>query len=81
MPSVSDDGRVYTFRLRPGFRFSPPSNAPVTAAAFRRAIERALHPDSDSVAPNFMGDIVGFEAYRAGRADGLAAGVPRAATR
>ncbi len=72
MPSVSDDGRVYTYRLRPGFRFSPPSNAPVTAAAFRRAIERALHPDSDSDAPNFMGDIVGFEAYHAGRADGLA---------
>ena len=43
-PSVSDDGRTYTFTLRPGFRFSPPSNEPVTAEAFERAIERALDP-------------------------------------
>ena len=48
MPAVSDGGRRYTFHLRPGFRFSPPSNAPVTAAAFRRAIERALHPRCES---------------------------------
>ena len=27
--------------IRPGFRFSPPSDEPVTAAAFERAIERA----------------------------------------
>ena len=40
LPTVSDDGRTYTFRLRSGFRFSPPSDAPVTAEAFRRAIER-----------------------------------------
>ena len=32
MPSVSRDGRTYTFRIRPGFRFSPPSDEPVTAA-------------------------------------------------
>ena len=32
MPVVSDGGRTYTFRIRPGFRFSPPSNEPVTAA-------------------------------------------------
>ena len=43
-PSVGSDGRTYTFRIRKGFRFSPPSNAPVTAAAFERAIERALDP-------------------------------------
>jgi YVTN family beta-propeller protein len=40
-PSISPDRRTYTFRIRPGFRFSPPSNEPVTAAAFERAIERA----------------------------------------
>src|SRR5919108_1652143 len=40
-PSISSDGRTYTFRIRPGFRFSPPSNEPVTAAAFARGLERA----------------------------------------
>ena len=44
MPTVTDGGRTYTFRLRSGFRFSPPSGAPVTAAAFQRALERLLHP-------------------------------------
>jgi YVTN family beta-propeller protein len=43
-PSIASDGLTYTFRIRPGFRFSPPSNEPVTAAAFKRAIERALDP-------------------------------------
>ncbi len=31
LPAVSADGLRYTFTIRPGFRFSPPSNAPVTA--------------------------------------------------
>ena len=34
-PSVSGDGRTYTFRIRAGYRFSPPSGAPVTAETFR----------------------------------------------
>jgi YVTN family beta-propeller protein len=71
-PSVSDDGRTYTFRLRPDFRFSPPSNEPVTAAAFERALERGLHPRMGSFAAELMGDIVGAGPYIAGRARRLA---------
>ena len=37
MPSVSADGRTYTFRIRAGFRFSPPSGEPVTAQTFRKS--------------------------------------------
>src|SRR6185503_10247563 len=47
-PSVSADGLTYTFEIRSGYRFSPPSNEPVTAAAFERAIERALDPRTGS---------------------------------
>ncbi|MDP9134598.1 MAG: ABC transporter substrate-binding protein, partial [Actinomycetota bacterium] len=72
MPEVSDGGRTYTVRLRPGFRFSPPSGAPVTADAFRRAIERALHPRTGSFAAVIMSDIAGSRAYSAGRAKRLA---------
>jgi YVTN family beta-propeller protein len=62
-PRVSDGGRTYTFTVRPGYRFSPPSNRPVTAHAFQRAIERVLKgPASSDIA-----DIVGTRAYRAGR--------------
>jgi ABC-type transport system substrate-binding protein len=39
MPRVSGNGRVYTFTLRGGQRFS--NGAPVPPAAFTRAIERA----------------------------------------
>ena len=42
LPIRSPDGKTYTFRIRPGFRFSPPSNEPVTAQTFKLAIERGL---------------------------------------
>jgi YVTN family beta-propeller protein len=74
-PSVSDDGRTYTFRIRSGFRFSPPSNEPVTAAAFARGLERVLSPQMDpflSYVAGSLGDIVGARAYAAGRTRDLA---------
>ena len=43
-PRVSQEGHTYTFRIRRGYRFSPPSNSPVTAASFAREIERVLSP-------------------------------------
>jgi predicted Ser/Thr protein kinase len=42
MPDVSPDGRTYTFTVRTGYRFSPPSNEPVTAETFRYSIEWAI---------------------------------------
>ena len=71
LPTVSEDGRTYTFRIKPGFAFSPPSNEPVTAETFRYAIERTLAPvfDDDAPGPRFYGDILGVEEYRSGSAD------------
>jgi ABC-type transport system substrate-binding protein len=70
LPTVSADGRTYTFRMRRGFGFSPPSNAPVTADVMRFTIERALSPAfKDFVEPHLMlADLVGFDAYRRGQA-------------
>ena len=70
MPRVSDGGRVYTFRIRPGYRFSPPSNAPVTAQTFRYTLERALSPKLGEAAPgiDLIGDIVGAKAFHDGNA-------------
>ena len=84
MPAISPDKRTYTFRIRRGFRFSPPSpdrprprrqprNAvpeTVTAKTFRHTIERALSPKLgvDAPAAPFASDIVGMAAYRAGKA-------------
>ena len=76
-PSVSSDGRRYTFVIRPGYRFSPPSGAPVTAQAFKYSIERALSPRLDvaSIAP--MQDVVGMAAYASGRAAHIAGVIAR----
>ena len=69
-PAVSADGRTYTFRIRAGYRFSPPSGAPVTAETFRSSIERALSPRLGEEAPalSVLGDVAGAADYHAGRA-------------
>ena len=69
MPTLSPDGRTYTFRIRSGFRFSPPSNEPVTAQTFRHTIERqiATTPKDSGIDP-YMSDIVGARAFYGGKA-------------
>jgi DNA-binding SARP family transcriptional activator/ABC-type transport system substrate-binding protein len=68
MPTVSPDRRTYTFRLRPGLRFSPPSSAPITADVIRDSVERALSPKLGSFRPGapFLRDLVGVPAYERG---------------
>ncbi|MEP6893653.1 MAG: ABC transporter substrate-binding protein, partial [Gaiellaceae bacterium] len=64
-PAVSDGGRSYTFRIRPGFGFSPPSQERVTAESFRHEIERVLSPQA--AGPwNLLADVVGANAYHEG---------------
>jgi YVTN family beta-propeller protein len=68
LPARSPDGRTYTFTIRSGFRFSPPSNEPVTAQTFKDTIERTLNPQMHSPTASEYSDIVGAGAYMAGRA-------------
>ncbi len=68
LPVPTEGGTSYAFTIRPGFRFSPPSNAPVTAETFRFTIERALSPALENgPARSFAADIVGAQAYEAGK--------------
>jgi DNA-binding SARP family transcriptional activator len=71
MPTVSADRRIYTIRVRRGLRFSPPSNADITADAIRDSVERALSPKLGSVRPGarFLYDLVGVPAYERGTRD------------
>jgi ABC-type transport system substrate-binding protein len=70
LPSVSADRRTYTFQIRPGLRFSPPSNEVVSAQTFRHSIERALSPKTAplSAGLHVAGDIVGARAFNARKA-------------
>ncbi len=70
VPAPSADGKSYTFQIRPGFRFSPPSNEPVTAETFKYTIERTLSPRMhNSYTAQIVGDIAGERAYESGKAD------------
>ena len=72
LPTRSGDGMTYTFKIRPGFRFSPPSDQPVTAKTFKETIERTLNPRMDSYSAQFLADVVGARAYMAGKAAHIA---------
>lgn len=55
---VSSDGLTYTFTLKSGYQFSPPSNLPVTADAFKRALDRVRDPAMNSPGAQFFRDVV-----------------------
>ena len=68
--SVSDDGTVFTFKLRENARFH--DGRTVTAQDFKYSWERALHPETESpVAETYLGDILGAEAFASGEVDAL----------
>ena len=69
MPEVSTDGRTYTFTIRPGYRFSPPSNEPVTAETFRYSIERAVSPTVASPNADWLDDVEGFNEFVGGETE------------
>ena len=65
-PTISRNGRTYTFTLKRTYRFS--NGKPVRAANFKFAIERALNAQQQSPAGPFVNDIIGAPAVQAGRA-------------
>ncbi len=71
MPQVSADGKTYTFTIKDGYKFSPPSNETITAATFKHVIERDLNPKMASPASSFMSDIAGAQAYLDGKATSI----------
>ena len=66
LPRISSDGRTYTFTIKQGLRFS--DGSAVTAAAFKRAFERAANPQQASPAIAFLHDVVGADARSEGKA-------------
>ncbi len=67
-PTVSKDGKTYTFHIKAGLKFS--DGSPVTAAAFQRAFERTLSPKMGSpvgVNIKLQDEIVGGDAFLNGK--------------
>jgi peptide/nickel transport system substrate-binding protein len=60
LPTVSADGKTYTFTIRPGFKFN--TGEEVSAATFAHVINRDLAPALQSPAVTFLSDVVGADA-------------------
>jgi YVTN family beta-propeller protein len=80
LPTRSPDGKSYTFTIRRGFHFSPPSTEAVTAQTFRYSIERSLNPRMGSPLAADFRDIVGAPAYMAGRSAHISGVIARGDT-
>lgn len=65
LPETSDDGRSYSFRLRPDLRYS--NGKVLRASDFERAVARSLRLSPHGVA--LWGDVVGARAYARGKGD------------
>jgi peptide/nickel transport system substrate-binding protein len=69
MPTVSADGRTYSFTIRDDFWFSPPAvGERVTAQSMKYTFERTLDRRMSSPAQPFFDDIVGAQAFISGAA-------------
>lgn len=64
---VSDDGKIYTFKLHPGVKFT--NGREVTAADVKWSIERAVNPKTQGPGAGFFHSIVGADKMTAGTAD------------
>ncbi len=67
MPEISDEGKTYTFRIKPGIYFTPDPafkgiKRELTAADYAYTFKRMLDPANRSPAANFLdGKIVGMD--------------------
>lgn len=78
LPDISDDGLVYTFRIRPGAMFAGPDFEPreVTAADVAYGMLRGLDPEPVGApiqgwGASYLFPIRGATAFAAGEADGV----------
>jgi peptide/nickel transport system substrate-binding protein len=65
-PTVTEDGRTFTFTIRSGLRFN--TGESVTAATFAAVFNRDLNPKLHSPAVSFIGDVKGAQAVIKGKA-------------
>ncbi|TPP05942.1 ABC transporter substrate-binding protein [Rhizobium glycinendophyticum] len=66
---VSPDGLTYTFKLRPGVKFS--NGRTVVASDVKYSIERAVNPKTQGPGAGFFGAIAGFDAVSGGTSETL----------
>lgn len=68
MPTISNGGKTYTIKLKPGIKFQPPVDREVTADDFKYSFERMMKLPL-APATYFYAGVVGAKDYQAGKAD------------
>jgi peptide/nickel transport system substrate-binding protein len=63
--TISEDGLVYTFKLRPGVKFH--NGRDLTATDVKYSIERSVNPETQSPGQGFFWQIKGFDEMAAGK--------------
>lgn len=73
LPTVSSDGKTYTFTLRDGVKFGPPASRAIKASDVKATIERLFSADSPGV--GFYTGIVGAEEFQKNPTSGGISGI------
>ena len=66
--TISDDGLVYTFKLREGVKFH--NGRELLASDIKYSIERAVNPETQSPGQGFFAHIKGFDEMASGAREG-----------
>ncbi|EEB83047.1 ABC transporter substrate-binding protein [Roseobacter sp. GAI101] len=66
---ISDDGMVFTFKLREGVKFH--NGRVMTADDMKYSLDRVTNPTTQSPGAGFFGSIAGYDAISSGEADTL----------
>ena len=63
--TISDDGKTYTFKLRPGLKFQ--NGRALTSADVKYSIERAVNPKTQCPGAGYFSTISGYDDVAAGK--------------
>ena len=68
LPTITNNAMTWTFKLRPGIKFGPPLNRPITCADFQTAMKREATTAVAAPYSFYYTDFQGFSDYAAGKA-------------
>jgi peptide/nickel transport system substrate-binding protein len=69
LPKISDNGLLYTFTMRPGAKFS--DGKPITPADVKYSFERLMNPKVATGTGGYFTDLIGANAYMAGKSNDI----------
>lgn len=69
LPKITDNGKLYTFTMRPGAKFS--DGKPITPADVKYSFERLMNPKVATGTGGYFTALIGANAYMAGKANDI----------